>query len=100
MTPFTLLQQLKSNGVDLWVEGNALRYQGPADALTPDIMEILKQMKPTIMQLLQNDTCTNCNHHEEIPEHGSGCVHTTKGNYQYQWSQLDTLIICPRGYWN
>ena len=100
MTPFILLQELKSNGVDLWVEGNAIRYQGPAEILTPDIMKALKKMKSTLIQILRNNNCTNCSHCEDLPDHGLGCVHTIKGNYQYQWSQLDIIETCPKGYWN
>ena len=100
MTPFYLLQQLKSRGVDLWVEGETLRYQGPAEALTPDVMDTLKKMKSTLMQVLQNNNCTGCMHHEELPAHGPGCVQTTKGRYKFQWSHLNTIEICPMGYWN
>jgi len=100
MTPFSFLQELKNNGVDLWIEGDALQYQGPANALTPEIMTTLKKMKPTLMQILQNDRCTKCQQYEELIQLGSGCVHKTTGNYQYQWSLLDTLKQCPQGYWN
>lgn len=100
MTPFGFLQQLKNNGVDLWIEGEKLLYQGPSTAFTPDIINTLKEMKPTLMEILQNDSCTNCQQHEEIPGHGTGCIHTTKGNYQYQWSRLELLDRCPQGYWN
>ena len=100
MTPFTLLQQLKSNGADLWIDGDALRYQGPAEAFTPEIMDNLKKMKPTLMQILQNDNCADCKHQEDLPQHGSGCIHKINDNYQYQWSLLSILEQCPLGYWN
>ena len=100
MTPFSFLQELKNNGVDLWIEDDALQYQGPANALTPEIIITLKKMKPTLMQILQNDSCNNCQQHEELPQHGYGCVHKINDNYQYQWSPLDTLEQCPLSYWN
>ena len=101
MTPFSFLQQLKNNGVDLWIEGEKLLYQGPSTAFTPDIINTLKEMKPTLMEILQQKyICTNCQQHEEIPLHGSGCVHKTNGAYSQQWSLLSTLKYCPQGYWN
>ena len=100
MTPFSFLQQLLKNGVDLWIEGEKLLYQGPSTAFTPDIINTLKEMKPTLMKILQKYNCTNCQQHEEIPPHGSGCVHKINSTYQYQWSRLDVLKQCPLGYWN
>jgi hypothetical protein len=100
MTPFSFLKKLKSNGIDLWVVGDMLRYQGPADALTSDILATLKLLKPVLMQILQNDSCKHCQQYEDLTPHGSGCVHKTSGNYQYQWSLLESLKECPEGYWN
>ena len=100
MTPLSFLQQLKNNGVDLWIEGEKLLYHGPSTAFTPDIINTLKEMKPTLMQILQDNSCTNCQQHEELPQHGVGCVHKTNGHFEYEWTLVDILEKCPRGYWN
>ena len=44
--------------------------------------------------------CRKCEHIEHIEPIGNGCNHIVKGYYQYQWSLLDSLEQCPRGYWN
>ena len=49
-----LLSLLHKRGVQLWVEGQDLRYRSPADALTPDLLEHLGRQKSAVIKFLQN----------------------------------------------
>ena len=55
---------------------------------------------PKVTKKLRKENCGKCSHREELPQHGSGCVHKVKGSYAYQWSLLHTLENCPKGCWN
>ena len=46
------LQDLKTQGVELWVESGKLRYRGKKEALTPQVFDQIKQYKPDIVNLL------------------------------------------------
>ena len=56
MTPPELIEQLEAGGVELWVEGDRLRYRGEKDLLTADILSRLKDQKPEFMSLLRERT--------------------------------------------
>jgi aspartate racemase len=47
------LDQLRRLDVQLWVEGDRLRYKAPKDALTPEILIQLKEQKAEIINFLQ-----------------------------------------------
>jgi len=55
---------------------------------------------PKVAKKLRMGNCKKSHHHEDLQQHGPGCVHMINGNYQYQWSLLDTLEQCPRDCWN
>ena len=35
------IKELQNQGVILWVEGNILRYKGPSQVITPDVLNLL-----------------------------------------------------------
>ncbi|MHC5598560.1 MAG: amino acid adenylation domain-containing protein, partial [Nostoc sp.] len=47
-----LLENLSAKNVDLWVDGDKLRYRSPENALTPELLGEIKQYKPEIIQIL------------------------------------------------
>ena len=44
--------------------------------------------------------CQGCQHKETIGDKGDGCNTIIQGEFSIQWTLLDTLGKCPRGYWN
>jgi hypothetical protein len=46
------LKDLKAKGLELWLEGDRLRYRAPQKVLTPQILDDLKQHKEAICALL------------------------------------------------
>lgn len=54
MNVVALLNQLKAQGVEIWVDDNKLRYRAPRDGLTPALLEQMRQCKAEILQLLRN----------------------------------------------
>jgi len=46
------LEDISAQGVELWVEGDRLRYRVPKNLLTPTLLANLKQNKAEILQLL------------------------------------------------
>src|SRR5215475_7066877 len=52
MTTVELLTTLRSNGIQLWVEGEMLRYSAPSGALTPTLRAELVQHKADLLTLL------------------------------------------------
>ncbi len=53
-----------------------------------------------IAQKLRPKQCLTCDQVENIEHIGIGCKHIVDGYYQRQWTVLDKLQDCPRGYWN
>jgi amino acid adenylation domain-containing protein len=47
------LKDLKANGVELWLEGDCLRYSVPQKVLTPQILDDLKQHEEAICAVLR-----------------------------------------------
>ena len=47
------LKDLSAQNVELWLDGDRLRYRGPKDALTPTLFNKIKQYKAEIIQLLR-----------------------------------------------
>ena len=47
-----LLENLKANNVELWVEGDKLRYRGAQNVLSPELLKKIKQYKSEIIQIL------------------------------------------------
>lgn len=48
-----LLKDLSQKGIQLWVEGDNLRYRAPQGVLTPTILDILRQHKAEILEQLR-----------------------------------------------
>ncbi len=53
MTPNQLLEELSSRGARLEVNGERLRVQAPAGAVTDDLKAALRRDKPTLIKLLR-----------------------------------------------
>ena len=49
------LQNLRTQGVELWVEGEKLRYRGTKEALTPQVFSQIKQYKSEILDILRQN---------------------------------------------
>ncbi len=56
MNLVTFLKELSAQGVELWAEGEKLRYRAPKDVLTPARITEMKQRKTEIIQFLKQDT--------------------------------------------
>ena len=54
MTLIEFLTQIRKLGLELALEGDALRVNGPAEALSDAVRAELKARKPEIVQLLRN----------------------------------------------
>ena len=46
------IEKLESLGVELWVEGQRLKYRGPPEVLTATTIELLRDHKPQIIKHL------------------------------------------------
>ncbi len=49
------LEHLAANNVELWVDGDKLRYRAPQEVLTPTLLSEIKEYKAEIITLLQKD---------------------------------------------
>jgi len=50
------IKDLSIQGVELWLDGEKLRYRGDKEVLTPEVLGQLKQNKAKILQLLKEGT--------------------------------------------
>ncbi|MDJ0676181.1 MAG: amino acid adenylation domain-containing protein, partial [Calothrix sp. MO_167.B42] len=50
------LEHLATKNVELWVEGEKLRYRAPQEVLTPTLLQEIKQYKTEIIAFLKRDT--------------------------------------------
>jgi amino acid adenylation domain-containing protein len=50
-----LLENLAAKNVELWVDGDKLRYRSPENVLTPELLGKIKQYKAEIIQILSQD---------------------------------------------
>ena len=53
MTAAELLAYLKSQGIELWIEGDKIRYRGRKMTLPPQLLSLLRQHKHELRQLLR-----------------------------------------------
>lgn len=53
------LQPHLDNGLDLWLEGEALRFKAPKEMMTPDLIAILKANKPDIIDWLNHEAASS-----------------------------------------
>ena len=51
-----LLLELRSSGVQMWVDGDRLRYKAVKDALTPELLDRVKVHKTEIISFLKDAT--------------------------------------------
>jgi len=54
VTVASLLAELRSRDVQVWVEGDQLRCNAPAGVLTPDLRDVLRQRKADMIQFLRS----------------------------------------------
>jgi len=48
------IEELSTQGVELWVDGDRLRYRSPQHVLTQALLTSIKQNKAEILQLLRD----------------------------------------------
>jgi hypothetical protein len=51
----TLLEELSGQHITLWLEGDKLRYCGPKEVLTPELLAQLKASKEEILETLAGE---------------------------------------------
>ncbi|MEH2092712.1 condensation domain-containing protein [Nostoc sp.] len=56
MNLIELLENLLANNVELWVDGDKLRYRAPNHSLTPELLGKIKQSEAEIIQILSQST--------------------------------------------
>jgi hypothetical protein len=59
MSAATLLEELSGQHITLWLEGDKLRYRGPKEVLTPELLAQLKESKPEIIEALSEDVISS-----------------------------------------
>ena len=66
MSAKAFIEELQGKGVSIWIEGNVIKYKGPSEVLTPDILQTLKTKKQEILQAGKKPTrakgygCAGC----------------------------------------
>ena len=85
-----VLSEYESMNIKLWIDGEQLRYRGPSDVLTPDVLDTLKQIKKQLMQFLSN---------RPTKAKGYGCAGC--GNRIYEVVQAWEISELPASFtWN
>ncbi|QLE48410.1 amino acid adenylation domain-containing protein [Nostoc sp. C057] len=56
MNLIKLLENLSAKNVELWVDGDKLRYRSPENSLTPELLREIQQSEPEIIQILSQST--------------------------------------------
>ncbi|MEH2027052.1 amino acid adenylation domain-containing protein [Nostoc sp.] len=51
-----LLENLSANNVELWIDGEKLRYRSPKNSLTSELLGEIKQYKPEIIRILSQSS--------------------------------------------
>ncbi|MEH2050562.1 amino acid adenylation domain-containing protein [Nostoc sp.] len=51
-----LLQNLSAKNVELWVDGDKLRYRSPENSLTPELLGEIQQSEPEIIRILSQSS--------------------------------------------
>ncbi|MEH2114380.1 amino acid adenylation domain-containing protein [Nostoc sp.] len=51
-----LLQNLSAKNVELWVDGDKLRYRSPENSLNPELLREIQQSEPEIIQILSQSS--------------------------------------------
>jgi amino acid adenylation domain-containing protein len=55
-TTTQVLADFRQLRIELWVEGDVLRYQAPKGTITPDLLSELRERKPEIIDLLKHES--------------------------------------------
>lgn len=55
MTPRQLRAELERAGVELWVDGEMLRYRAPAGVMGPELLRKLREQKQDLVSLLRSE---------------------------------------------
>lgn len=74
MTATEILADFSKQGVQLWVEGDQLRYRAPKGAITPTVRTLLSEHKTEIVALLRQ-------HHQEGGSPAPQIVHALDQRY-------------------
>jgi len=53
------IERLYADGISLWLDGNAVRYDGPKGSMTDALLAEMRQLKPEIIKLLSSDPPAN-----------------------------------------
>jgi len=61
-----LLNRLRENGIRLWLEGDRLRFEAPAGAMTPAIRDELAGCKQEVIQFFRDAQKASASDHAEI----------------------------------
>ena len=102
MTPEQILNMANEKGIILNVQGNQLVYKAPPGTMTPDLIQLMKKNKKSILYLLNSNRISphvkclgvECEkvRYEDIEEsHCLWCGHLEKG--------VIYLMECPKGHW-
>lgn len=59
MTAVTIIEQLESKGVTLWVDDAGLHYEGDISIVTPFVIDALKVNKPEIIEVLSQSAAND-----------------------------------------
>jgi len=52
MTTRELIESVEKRGIRLWLDGSRLRFHGPATAVTPDVIALLRERKAEVIRQL------------------------------------------------
>jgi hypothetical protein len=53
MNPVEIMSELETHEVELWVEDDNLRFRGPKEVMTPDVINKLKKHKTQLIKLIE-----------------------------------------------
>ncbi|MDZ8188239.1 MAG: amino acid adenylation domain-containing protein [Nostoc sp. ChiSLP02] len=51
-----LIENISAKNIELWVDGDKLRYRSPDDSLTPELLREIKQSEPEIIRILSQSS--------------------------------------------
>ena len=77
MSALEVLALLRERGVELWVDGEQLRYKGSEEVMTPELIDEMRSNKQELVNLLHNE---KNNGSKEIQLSRSGSARAKLGN--------------------
>ena len=73
MSAADVLRAAREQGIELIPDGDQLRYRGPREVITPDLLMELKRHKPDLTALLcETHACSRCQRFS-FPQRGVVC---------------------------